>query len=680
MQINGINIASIGASTCSKNVFLNNVQNKNNLNKSTNINNLHYATIDTFERQTNNQIYQNAIPFTGVDGKGTVKQRGMLFHISSLPATRSYCGQFLDPETDKFIDFLHNSKQTHWIMNPLFAIGNDLCPYNASGRFSKNIYLVNLNELTKPEYGSILKKSELPDDVTPPSFTLDMLKAQKDPRFEKAYNRFLKLPPTHPLKIQYNNFEKENGKLWLNTYAAYNGLSSIYGDNWHSWPKNYQMLPEIADENGKSINSILEKLLQNDFDTKTKNQIMKNVELFKFEQFLFDKQFNQFKNQLNKKGINLILDLAIGVNPNGVDVWANKDMFLLNEEYYPAKVSGCPPETAYPRTQVWGHALYDYNSQKFWDYQEASIRKLINEGDLRLDHFVGYINRAEIPTEYTTKEGKILKGDEIFTPKEQGGMGKEFFEPEWIVRIDKKTNKNGENMFELFKRVAIEEGKKPEDCYILEDFGPLAETTAYKEFKKNFGKDFISQRIPIAMGIGENLKPTKNWKNSSSPEALNMQDNIALLTGNHDLPTLKDYIDILLDEKPIYNSDNAKNSPELFREFCKKELNLSDVEMKDKDLVRKELMKWHYTRNNAKQVQTTLQDALGIYYRPNIPGFWNGMDDKYLMKTTPEALLPYWSRVFPKGFLDRNNKSGINPGYKDLADNYVNLMTELFSD
>ena len=50
------------------------------------------------------------------------------------------------------------------------------------------------------------------------------------------------------------------------------------------------------------------------------------------------------------------------------------------------------------------------------------------------------------------------------------------------------------------------------------------------------------------------------------------------------------------------------------------------------------------------------------------------------MKTTPEALLPFWSRVFPKGFLERTDKSGINPGYKDLADNFIKMMNELFSN
>ncbi|MBO8431234.1 4-alpha-glucanotransferase [Spirochaetes bacterium] len=630
------------------------------------------TSYDCFQK---NNIY-NAITFTGVDGRGKVKQRGMMFHISNLPATRSYCGQFLDPETDKFIDFLEKSRQTHWIMNPLFALGEDLCPYNASGRFSKNIYLVNLNELTKDKYGNILKPSELPDDITAPVFTLDMLKTQKLPRFEKAFERFQKLEPAHPLKAEYTEFVRENKDLWLDTYAAYDGISKLYGDNWKNWPKDLQVLPQTATEEEKSLETVLTETLEGRLSEKQIQKVVKDINLFKFEQFLYDKQFNEFNNQLKNKGINLILDLAIGVSPNGVDVWANKDMFLLDENFNPVKVSGCPPEAAYPRTQVWGHALYNYDSPKFWDYQEASIKKLIKEGDLRLDHFVGYINRAEIPAEYRTNEGRILRGEQIFAPVEEGGMGKDFFLSDWIVRIDEKRNARNENMFELFIRVAREEGKKPEDCYILEDFGPLAETEAYKEFKEKFGTDFISQRIPVAMGIGEHITSPQDQNNISSPEKIKNEKNIAILTGNHDLPPLRDYVDLLLDNEP--QEVNGKNSPALFREFCKNELHLTDDEIKDRDLVMKELMKWHYTQDNVKQVQTTLPDALGIYFRPNIPGYSNGMKDKYLMKTTPEALLPYWSRVFPKGFLDRTDKNGINPGYKDLADDYIKMMDNLY--
>lgn len=538
----------------------------------------------------------------------------MLFHITSLPATRSCCGQFLDPQTDDFVNFLVKSKQTHWIMNPLFALGNDLCPYNASGRFSKNKYLVNLNQLTTEKYGKLLKEKELPDDVTAPVFTMDMLKTQKNPRFDKAFARFSALDEAHPLKQEFKTFENKNKDLWLDTCASYHAISSMFGDNWKTWPKAFQTLPEDAKEKGLPLKTLMNRTI----DKASAKNVLKQFEQFKFEQFLYDKQFNEFKSQLQSKDIRLILDLAIGVNPNGVDVWANKNIFLLDEDYAPTKISGAPPEGAYPYTQTWGHALYNYDSPDFWNYQESSIRRFLNEGDLRLDHFVGYINRVEIPTKYETKDGKVL-----------------------------------------------------------EDFGPLGETKAYKEFKQKFAADFVSQRIPIALGIGESIKSSQDITNSSHPDNLKAQENIALLTGNHDLMPIKEYIDKLLDA-PAKHFSQGDNSPALFRKFCKEELKLKTL--KDRDLVARELMKWHYLQQNTKQVQTTLQDALGIYFRPNIPGSWNGMKDKYEMKNTPEALLPFWSRVFPKDFLNNSNKSGINPGYRDLAENYIKMMEEIFPE
>ena len=158
---------------------------------------------DTFEQS---KPKYNAVHFTGINGKGIVKQRGLLMHITSLPAHRSYCGQFGDPQTEKFIDWMSKSKQTHWIMNPLNALEDNLCPYSATGRFSRNKFIVNLNKLTGKEYGRILKPRELPDDITVPQFTLDMLEGQKNPRFKIAFKRFQKLDEAEPIKQEYNNF------------------------------------------------------------------------------------------------------------------------------------------------------------------------------------------------------------------------------------------------------------------------------------------------------------------------------------------------------------------------------------------------------------------------------------------------------------------------------------------
>ena len=651
--------------------YTNNISKINSI-KNNQINHLQNINQDRFEKQNN----YNGIHFLGVNKKGQVKQRAMFCHITALPGTRSYCGQFIDLETDKFIDFLSKSKQTHWIMNPLSAVGPDLSPYNASGRFSRNKYLVNLGECTKEEYGKILKPNDLPDDVTSPVFTLEMLQKQKDPRFKKAYNNFKKLPETTPIKQEYNQFCKDKGDLWLDTYSTYNALSKRHGDNWHEWPKELIMLPDKSRETGKPLLDLtLSTLKENGYSNEV-NGVKEDIGLYKFEQFLFDKQFKQFNKKLADKKIRPIFDLGIGINPNGVDTWSNKDIFLFDKNFKPTKVAGCPPEDAFPNTQYWGFPLYNYDSPRFWDYQEKSLKQLLSEGDLRLDHFVGYINRAEIPTEYKKEDGTILKGEDIFKPKEKGGMGADFFDPKWIVNLQEKRNKKGENMFDLLCRVAKEQGLKPEDCYTIESLGPLSETKAYKEFDKKHGENFVTQRIPIAAGIGKSINKAQP-NNSSNPKNLN-QYNVTLLTGNHDYASLREYVDLLLTEKPKTYKD-GDNSPKLFREFCKKELKLNNKQMEDKENVAKKTLIWHY-QQPVKRVDTTISDALGIYFRPNYPGHWLGEEDVYLKKPEPHALVRPWSNVFEKGFLNKpkTNPPGLKPGYKEKADEYIKTMQDLF--
>lgn len=624
---------------------------------------------ENFQNSTSCQNYfSNLISFQGINAKGIVQQRGMLMHITSLPAHRSFCGQFGDIQTTKFINWLKSAKQTHWIMNPLNALTDDLCPYNASGRFSRNKFIVNLNKLTGKEYGEILKEHELPEDISSPTFTLEMLEKQKNPRFKIAYERFKKLDNNTPIKKEYTKFLEENNNLWLEDYAHYDALSRIFGTNWLNWDKRLQTAPEDSKKEGVTLENHILKILKDINKRQSAKQYKDSIGLYKFEQFLYDKQFSEMVEELRENGIKLILDLPIGISPAGADTWSKKNIFLLDKNFKPIKVSGCPSEGAYGYTQVWGHALYDYDSPEFWDYQEASLHQLLKNADLRLDHFVGYVNRATIPTTYTKKDGTILKDGEIFNPKSMGGMGTGFFKKEWIEIIDSKRSPKGENVFELFIRVANELGKIPEDTYILESFGPLAKTPAYQKFEKEYGKNFISQRIPIGMGLGESDKELQ--KLNSIEDSSNIQ-NLAYLTGNHDLPSLREFIDNLLE-----STQKTKNQ---FLDFCKTQLKLNKREIQNTETIWKNAMKWHYSRN-VKQVQTTIQDALGIYWRPNIPGSWNGMHDKYLMKATPEALTPFWNRVFPKDFLERDNINGINPGYKKAANRFVNMMKKLYPD
>ena len=611
----------------------------------------------------NKNSYPNSIAFEGVSVKGITRQRGLYHHISALPAKGSFCGQFLDLETTKFINFLVKAKQTHWIVNPLNEITEDMCPYNPVGRFGKNKYLVNMNVLTSTKYGNLLKKKELSPFDTSNTFTLDMLKTQKDPMFEKAYNRFIKLPKNSSIKKEFNDFCNKNNSTWLDTYAIYDVISRKFGKSWYQWDKSLITAPEKVDKENSLDKIVLESLKKLGVElSPVSYQHAKN--LYKFEQFLFNKQFNDTLDLLKQNNLKIMTDFPIGVCADGVDTWFQKDMFLLDKETLkPIVVTGCPSQkNGADFTQVWGHAQLDFDKQATWDYLETSLNQMLAVSDVRLDHFAAYANRAKIPTKYKTNDGRVLEGNDIFKEK-PFGMGVGFFEQTWIEDIASKKNpKNGENIFDLFIRLAKQNDKDVKDAYMIESLGKLTKEPAYIEkFEKKYGDYFTHQRAVFPKNLND---PSIEQELGSSPR------DFVVLTSNHDKPSLRDSIKALLIEEG--NNNGGK-----FTDFCKKELKLDEKSLLDIDSVQLDLMKWFYTKFKKHHIHTTLMDALSLEGRFNIPGTTNASEERYLMSPTPEGLVALWTQVMPKEFLDKIDKNGNHAGYKDRAEKFIKLQKDL---
>lgn len=617
--------------------------------------------------------------------------RGMWMHIAHLPAERSFIGQWLDPETNKFIEFLHKSRQTHWIMNPLTTLGEDLCPYSSPSRFDRNKYIVNLNKLTEKKYGSLLNESELPDDIPSNNFTLDMLKAQKDSRFEKAYERFKKLADTHPLKQEFAKFQDEN-KFWLEDNAIYEGISNFLNkvgcpgvspNNFTTWPDTLKFFPENT--KGMSFDQKLNVLKKIKVGEKqiSDNELDK-IGQFKFEQFLFDKQFKEQKEVLNKYGISLFVDLAYSVNPAGKDVWAHKNIVELDSNLRPKRITGCMPEGAIPNTQLWHNAVWNYDSPDFWRYQEESMTQMLKEGRVRIDHFGGFVNRGAIPA-VITENGKTYNISDAIKPIEEGGLGTSYWRDEWLEDVSKKTNELGENLIDLYIRLAKENGLNPAQTFIVEDLGGVCCTQTFSEFMTQYKDKLAGLRLPYTYGIDTNLG--KNDKDIGS--AVNVHnpylflndkhvENIALVSQSHDSESLMGVVEKLLKNKPEA-WDGKANSPFHFRCFAKNQLKFVDSELNEVSEnsiynVTRKCLEWLYSRP-ARHVHTTISDALGLYFRPNIPGKWNGERSKFLMNPDEQQV---WNTRFSKGFLERDCESGINAGYKNKVDNFINFMQNLF--
>ena len=98
------------------------------------------------------------------------------------------------------------------------------------------------------------------------------------------------------------------------------------------------------------------------------DQLPDQVEIEKFLQYLFFKQWGSLKRYCNQKGIQIIGDIPIYVSDDSADVWMNPELFKLDEQKKPIVVAGVPPDYFSETGQLWGNPIYRWDVLKNSDY------------------------------------------------------------------------------------------------------------------------------------------------------------------------------------------------------------------------------------------------------------------------------------------------------------------------
>ena len=96
----------------------------------------------------------------------------------------------------------------------------------------------------------------------------------------------------------------------------------------------------------------------------------------------------------------LIGDLPFFVSPDSSDVWANPELFLLDEHRRPRVVAGVPPDYFSAQGQLWGNPIYDWDALRRTGYRWCidRLRALLAHVDvIRLDHFRAFAAAWHIP-------------------------------------------------------------------------------------------------------------------------------------------------------------------------------------------------------------------------------------------------------------------------------------------
>ena len=306
---------------------------------------------------------------------------GLLLHISSLPSPFGIGD--LGPWAYKFADFLAETKQGFWqilALNPTEpAYANS--PYHSMSAFAGNPLFISPELLVRD--GLLAREDVEPlSDFPEQRVDYETIIPYKKRIFYRAYESFRKITDNH----DYETFCGDNAH-WLEDFTLFVALKAHFpGRVWSEWP------PEIRDRERGALQSL-------------KKQLHERIEMEKFIQYIFFKQWSAFKAYCNQKSIQIIGDMPIYVDYNSTDLWVNPEIFKLDEEKRPYVVAGVPPDYFSKTGQLWGNPVYRWETLKstgyaWWIHRAEHQMKLFDL--VRLDHFRGLVGYWEVPAGEST--------------------------------------------------------------------------------------------------------------------------------------------------------------------------------------------------------------------------------------------------------------------------------------
>ena len=197
------------------------------------------------------------------------------------------------------------------------------------------------------------------------------------------------------LRAAFDEFRNKHAH-WLNDYALFRALKAKYdGAYYLDWPEDVvQRRPEAL--------------------AAARRELADEIDEVCFAQFLLFRQGDQVKTYAQSKAVRLIGDLPFFVSPDSSDVWANPELFLLDEHHRPRFVAGVPPDYFSAQGQLWGNPVYNWDALRASGYRWSidRISALLAHVDaIRLDHFRGFAAAWHVPAGAPTAQtGQWVQG------------------------------------------------------------------------------------------------------------------------------------------------------------------------------------------------------------------------------------------------------------------------------
>jgi len=316
---------------------------------------------------------------------------GVLLHPSSLPG-RGGIGDIGDAAY-RFVDWLVMAKQRRWQIMPLGPTSCGDSPYAGLSALAGNPLLISLEQLVRNGW---LDEGALDGAPGGDGDWIDYgaIIPWKKIRLEWAFAGFL----AHAGAGQRADFARfcAEQRSWLDTFALFAALKEAYcGEPWNRWDEG------LARRDPAALAEMQQMLAD-------------RIRFQQFLQWVFFRQWMELRQYANERGIQIIGDLPIFVAFDSADVWANPELFYLDDSGNPTVVAGVPPDYFSPTGQRWGNPLYRWDrlAERQYDWWVERFRVLFSLVDIvRIDHFRGFAACWEVPAQAETAlEGRWSPG------------------------------------------------------------------------------------------------------------------------------------------------------------------------------------------------------------------------------------------------------------------------------
>jgi 4-alpha-glucanotransferase len=323
---------------------------------------------------------------------------GILLHPTSLP------GPFgigdLGAPAHRFVEWLAQARQRTWQVLPLGPTGYGDSPYQCFSAFAANPLLIS-PELVASQ-GLLSQEEIAPPDFPAGGVDYGAVIPWKYELLRKAYTNWA----ARGNDDGFNTFAAAEVS-WLRDYALFMALKAHHGGAaWHTWPR------PLASRNPAALAQAYQDLEE-------------EVRYQQFLQYLFSGQWNALKGYANTLGISVVGDIPIFVAHDSADVWANPELFDLDDDGLPNIMAGVPPDYFSETGQMWGNPLYrwDVLAKRDYDWWVARVAGTLRLFDIvRVDHFRGFAGYWAVPKgEETAVRGQWLPapGQELFAAIER---------------------------------------------------------------------------------------------------------------------------------------------------------------------------------------------------------------------------------------------------------------------